>query len=293
MGTFVMGWTARRVATGACLLATILHATACAGSDHGPAAGTPDPAQAARTYEAELVGGDLADRFVQASGFFLGTPYAGGPLGEGEGSSPDPDPRVDFERADCVTYLEQALALAIEPLFGPGRFLDALDAIRYRDSEVSFAARNHYVVRDWIPANAWLLRDVTLDVAGSRAESVTRTIDRAAFLRDQGAEPRPGEDDAREMTISIVPSSALRDVESNLRSGDLLFWVGKKPGIFALHSGLVVVSEDGPAVFRHASSAAGRVVDESLWDYAERSTFDLGCIVLRIRTDATAPLAKG
>jgi hypothetical protein len=288
-----MSMAAMRSTTLTSVFVSTLFAAACASSERNAADAAPGESPGAEAYEASLVGHDLVDRFVQASALFLGTPYAGGPLGEGEGNSPDSDPRVDFGRADCVTYLEQTLALAIEPLFGEGRFLDALDAIRYRDSEVTFAARNHYVVRDWIPANAWLLRDVTAEVAGDRAEDVTRRIDRVAFLRGQGVEPRAGIDDVRAITIPVAPSSALRELEPNLRSGDLLFWVGKKEGIFALHSGLVVRGADGAVTFRHASSTAGRVVDESLAEYAERSTFDRGFLVLRIRTDAVAPGAKG
>ena len=276
----------RRMTARAGLFAA-LFALSC-GNSSGEAGEAADEARA-HAYVARLTGDGIVERFVEASALFLGTDYAGGPLGEGEGATPDPDPRVDFDRSDCVTYLEQCLALAVEPRFGAGRFLDALDAIRYRDGEVTFAARNHYVVRDWIPANDWLVRDVTEEVGAARTERVTRTIDRAEFLREQGVEPRPGLDDARAATISIVPSDSLAAVRGNLLSGDLLFWVGRKEGIFALHSGLVVHDARGDVRFRHASSSAGKVTDEPLLEYAERSTFDRGVIVLRIRFDASPP----
>jgi len=261
---------------------------ACAPAPSGGAAGADWQQLAAR-----LDAADPAARFVEATALFLGTPYVNGPLGEGEAGGLDPDPRCDFSRADCVTFLEQSLALAVADPADPASFPAALDAVRYRDAEVSYAARNHYMTRDWIPANAWLLRDVTAEVGAGHLQRVERTIDRAAFLRDHGAEPRPGVDDARAMAVDFVPSDALADVAPAIRNGDLVFWVGKVDGIFVVHTGLVVRGADGSLTFRHGSSKAGKVLDESLAEYAERSTFALGFLVLRVRPDAEPPAARG
>ena len=42
----------------------------------------------------------------------LGTPYHDGPLGEGPGAPYDSDPLIDLSRVDCVTFVEQSVALA-------------------------------------------------------------------------------------------------------------------------------------------------------------------------------------
>lgn len=279
----------------ACLASPAL---ACAPAGSGGAEGDapeavpPDPAEWTR-LAARLDAADPAARFVQATALFLGTPYVDGPLGEGDAGGPDPDPRCDFARADCVTFLEQSLALAVADPARPESFASALDAIRYRDGEVGFAARNHYMVRDWIPANAWLVRDVTAEVGAGRLRRVERTIDRAAFLREHGAEPRAGLDEAMEMAVDIVPSPELAAVAPALESGDLVFWVGKAEGIFVVHTGLAVRGGDGELIFRHGSSRAGRVLDESLAEYAARSAFAQGFLVLRVRDDAAPPAARG
>ncbi len=264
-------------------------AVGCAGSRAADrSTPTLHNADVAPEMAAGLAGSDAPARFVEASALFLGVPYENGPLGEGAGNDPDPDPRVDFAKADCVTYLEQSLALALAPPTGGAEFLDVLDAIRYRNGVVGFVDRNHYMVTDWIPGNESLLEDVTAAVAEGLIVPITRKIDRAKFLRDQGESPRDGIDDAREVTIDVVPREAARDVVSSLRSGDLVFWVGKAETIFVVHTGLFVRDEHGEAIFRHASSKAGSVLDESFLDYAERAGFTKGFLVLRLRDEATA-----
>ena len=140
----------RRAVPAGLAAAALLAWASGAGCGEPPAvdAGSPSPtarnAAAAPVLAARITASTPVDRFVEASALFLGKSYAGGPLGEGEGASPDPDPRVDFERADCVTYLEQSLALALTPAgdappaAGADGFLRRLDSIRYRDGQVGF-----------------------------------------------------------------------------------------------------------------------------------------------------------
>ena len=232
----------------------------------------------------------LADRFVQASALFLGATYDDGPLGEGDAGGPDPDPRVCFDRADCVTFLEQSLALALAPAADKSvpmqdPFLAILDRIRYRGGHVDYADRNHYMSLDWIPANDWLVEDVTDRLAPGATVEVTRTIDRAAFLRAHGVAPRT-QDGARTFVTRIVPRERVTAVAAALRSGDLIFWAGKKDGILIVHTGLAVRTPDGGLLFRHASSKAGKVTEEPLADYAAHATFTSGFLVLRLREDA-------
>lgn len=230
---------------------------------------------------------DLVDRVLEASGLLLGTTYEGGPLGEGDGATVDSDPRVDFTKVDCVTYLEESLALALSARRTEADFMKILDAIRYANGEVEFAARNHYMMRDWVPANAWLVDDVTKVVGPGKTRVIKKTIDRATFLRDQGAAPRPGVDDAGALSFDALPLAALAAVGSELRSGDLLLWVAKKDGIDIAHTGMVMRDpKDGSLVHRHASSKSGKAVDEPLLAYAGRSTFFDGVVVLRVKPEA-------
>ncbi|MFN8178248.1 MAG: DUF1460 domain-containing protein [bacterium] len=258
-----------------------------------------DAGSAARVPKlaAKIHAAPLSDRFVQASALFLGTTYRDGPLGEGDAGGPDPDPRVDFSAVDCVTYLEQSLALALcggrdSAAAAPDAFLRVLDRIRYHDGQVGFVQRNHYMMRDWVPANAWLVEDVTDRLAPGAAVTLTHTIDRAKFLRDKGVTPRPGLDDAGPLSMKIVPREAVASVAAAIRSGDLVFWAAKKDGIDVAHTGLAVRDRKGKLRFRHASPKAGKVVEESLADYAAHATFAAGIVVVRLREDAAPPLSS-
>ena len=253
------------------------------GAESSPPADTATDWRSFRPADPER---PLVDRFVEASRLLLGTPYENGPLGEGSADAIDPDPRVDFSRVDCVTYLEQALALALAPAGADeAALLGILDAIRYEDGAVEFVRRNHYMVADWIPANGGLLADVTAEVGGDRARTVRRTIDRAAFLREHGAEPRPERDHAREIELTYLPTEALAAVEDRLETGDLVFWVGRAETIFVVHTGLVVRDADGILRFRHGSSRAGKVLDEPLADYAAAAGFAIGFLVVRLHDE--------
>ncbi|MEZ5064639.1 MAG: DUF1460 domain-containing protein [bacterium] len=271
------------------LLATALPAVASCTPPETSGMSSPEPL-GWNALAKVLHGATVRDRFLEATEHLLGTPYRGGPLGEGDAGGPDPDPRVDFTGVDCVTYLEESLALALLPPGGTAAdstFLAILDAIRYRDGIVSFASRNHYTVTDWMDANRWLFRDVTREIGGSSVEEATRTIDRTKFLRDQGVEPRPI-DAPRTLSVGYIPVAALPAVASRIESGDLVFWVGSTPGIFVLHTGLAVRAADGVLRFRHASSRAGEAVEQPLTEYAAGTKF-LGVVVLRMVESPVVP----
>ncbi len=189
--------------------------------------------------------------------------YVGDPLGEGPGAQPDPDPLCDFTRVDCVTYLEQVLALALSP--DAAAFPDTLRRLRYRDGTVDYRWRNHYFVSDWLPANAWAVRDVTEAVGAGVTRPMTKTIDRGAFFAGKGLAPY-ADLPAEEQTTTYIPRDKVAAVLPKLKTGDLAIFVMDTPGIIAGHTGLI--RRPGPDVaLQHASLTAQRVVTVPLLDY--------------------------
>ena len=89
---------------------------------------------------AELRSLPLSGRLLRASERFLGTPYGTSPLGEGEGV--DPDPRLRWDRVDCVTLVEETMAVALAR--SAASLLDVLDHIRYR-GEILPTERDDYI----------------------------------------------------------------------------------------------------------------------------------------------------
>ena len=179
------------------ILATILLAMTCAGpaAAAGPsaigalhssalipglrlsAAHIPMPAAPARVDADQSAGGQL----FAASERFLGLPYVLGPLGEGADAEFDRDPLVSYRGLDCTTFVEQTMAFAL------GRnaddALNILRHIRYRRGRVAYEERNHFTETDWLPNNisTGFLRDITGEVAGSAARSVSKTISKRAW----------------------------------------------------------------------------------------------------------------
>ena len=83
----------------------------------------------------------LTDRIAIVSAPFIGTPYGESPLGEG--APPDKDPRIRYDRVDCLTFVETTLAMALAP--DPTDLLPVLDDIRYSEGPPAFERRNHFV----------------------------------------------------------------------------------------------------------------------------------------------------
>lgn len=195
----------------------------------------------------------------------LGTPYADGPLGEGPDGEYDTDPLIDFSRVDCVTYVEQVVAGAIAHDYED--LVDKLQDIRYRDGQIDYESRNHFLVSDWIGNNGFAV-EVTKDL-GVSPETVTRTISRRDFF-DLVKAPDLGEDTEDEaVELAYIPSKQTKAAEATIPSPSLVVFVGKVDWLFALHCGIYQRGEDGVGRLYHASSKAGEVVAMDLSDYVE------------------------
>jgi D-alanyl-D-alanine carboxypeptidase/D-alanyl-D-alanine-endopeptidase (penicillin-binding protein 4) len=215
------------------------------------------PAVAMDTYLADLHAGDAPfdRRLARVAEDSLGTPYAGGPLGEGPKGRHDTDPLIDLGRVDCVTFVEQTLALAAESDYDAA--FDLLQHIRYRGGTVDYAARNHFLIADWVANNAFA-KEVTGDL-GVPVETVERTISRSAFFRRVGADDVGQGLPDEEIALAVIPGDRVADALEHAPSPSLVVFVGKVDWLFALHCGLFI-RDDGDGVLYHASSEAGEVV---------------------------------
>jgi hypothetical protein len=119
----------------------------------------------------------LAERMQAISSRFLGRPYLADPLGEGEG--PDSDPLARYDVFDCLTFVEEVLALTLtgEPEHAAAVRL----SLRYGDAPPTYAHRRHFMELQWIPGNiqsGWL-RDSTADYGPVR--HMERDVDAATW----------------------------------------------------------------------------------------------------------------
>lgn len=195
----------------------------------------------------------------------LGTAYHDGPLGEGPKGTNDTDPLVDFSRADCVTFVEQSIAVAATPNYDA--MFALLQNIRYKNGEIGYEPRNHFFISDWI-ANNPFCTEITRDL-GVPTTPITRTISRRYFF-DLVKAPEFGRDTRdQEITLHVIPPEHVADAVPNIPATALVVFVGNVNWLFSLHCGLHIRdTPDGPRLF-HASSKAGKVIAMPLEEYVQ------------------------
>ena len=220
----------------------------------------------------------------------LGTPYRWFPLGEGPQAKYDRGPLVDFARVDCLTFCEQILAMTLADHYE--EMFRRLQRLRYREGVIDIRERNHFMLADWLPNNAWLFEDITATIGGGLCVDMRKTIDRAAVLRKKGvpekelaAMPPP-----QTLAIKYIPEADLPAIKSKLQAGDLAVVIQSRPGIFAAHLGFLLRDGAGRIFFRNASARRGfkKVVDEDFDDlvtFLRRNPSWVGMVFGRVRPE--------
>ena len=92
---------------------------------------------------------------------YLGTKYILDPLGEEK--APDKDPLIRYDAFDCMTFVETCLA---------DGDIEKLNKIRYKDGNVNFINRNHFVETDWLNNNSDLLENVSHQYGKTKRKKV-------------------------------------------------------------------------------------------------------------------------
>ena len=205
--------------------------------------------QLARTERLDTL--PIGSIMVQLGESFLGTKYTPGTL------EVEPERLViNLEELDCVTYVENVLAMARIVRAGTptwDAYVDELRRIRYRGGELDgYASRLHYF-SEWISDNArlGLVRNVTRDLGGvpltetinfmtTHRESYRQLADSTIFRQIARMEERLA-DEPRWW----IPEQALSGVMPRLENGDIIAATSSIDGLDIAHTGLAVVREDG------------------------------------------------
>lgn len=124
-----------------------------------------------------------ADKVEYYSEQFLGSPYLGGALGEGQKDGIDGDPLFRFDAFDCVTFLETTISLSCSADYED--FQSKMLQIRYLDSEPSFLKRNHFSEVDWLPSGqkAGIFKEATVSIFPEYSQKITGTIDKKTWFQ--------------------------------------------------------------------------------------------------------------
>lgn len=215
----------------------------------------------------------LSERLVEASRHFLNTPYIISPLGEGKGR--DPDPTLRYDAVDCLTFVEESIALALAK--GPDEVELLLTQLRY-GHEPLYEDRNHLMEAQWLPNNErkGFIRDVTRLYGGDATEQVTKRLAPEAWMSGTGrALGLPKERHVTgDFTLDIIPLAKVLEHAKGIPSGTILVVV-REDAPFRVtritHLGFVI-QRGGRTYMRHAAlSVYGRVVDEDLESFVSRN----------------------
>lgn len=210
----------------------------------------------------------LGERVRHISDPWVGLPYEMGPLGEAGGV--DPDPVTRFDVFDCLTFVEETLALALAP--------DPTDAprvragLRYRGgAPISYENRRHFMIAEWIPgtiAEGWMV-DLTPTFPGAVRLQKVVTPDTWQSWRRRSLFALPNERlPVGTFDSWYLPLDAAAAAVPHIPAGAVVFtlrepWQHLPEAI--THVGLTVAAE--VPTMRHASRMGRRVVrdDKLAW----------------------------
>jgi hypothetical protein len=214
----------------------------------------------------------LGARLVAASEGFLGTPYVLSPLGEGVGR--DPDPLLRYDAADCLTMVEQSVALALAP--DEAHVTETLNQIRYQ-GQPSYEGRLHVMEAQWLPTNVsrGLIEDVTRLYGKDVVKRVSKRITKETWAQKGGHSLglSPAGQATGEFFLDVIPSESAPAVLASAPEALIVVVVrADRPHLVTrvTHVAVLVHKPSGPFI-RHASRSFKRVVDEPVAKYLKRN----------------------
>ena len=239
---------------------------------------------------------DTAARIDFFSRQFLDSLYLPNPQGEGEQGEIDQSPLYRFDGFDCVTYVNNVLALAFS--HDAKSFEKNIVQLNYYQSILRFENRFHFMSADWNPENQknGFVRDATETIINEHNKSIAQfaegEIDKPSWFLKR-AENENAENAARLRALASTVSKCR--VRLPYLPLSFLFDENKKPkkyffnqipsasvieivrpnwnlkekigtNLHVSHMGFSI-RENNKLIFRHASSEQKKVVSVLLAEY--------------------------
>jgi len=206
---------------------------------------------------------------------FVGAPYTPGLL-----EVPQAEQLVvNLREYDCVTYVEQMLAIARAVAMGEptyARFKDELRRIRYRDGELAgYPSRLHYF-SEWISDNdaKGVVTNITQQLGGVRdSTGIDFMSQHTSSYRQLGDSVNLAAIRAKEAELTSFPRYAIAEtriasVADGIRTGDVIAATSTLAGLDIAHTGFAIWI-DGRLHLMHAP-LVGSVVEISERPLADR-----------------------
>ena len=210
---------------------------------------------------------EAGERISSIARFFLDTPYKSNTLNTADGEKLI----VNLRELDCVTFVENVLALAFLPEYtssSEDAFKKNLQKIRYRDGIIEdFTSRLHYS-SDWLyeMQQNLLLKDITADLGGIKH---TKEINFMSGHHEiyPALKNNPQlltkiknmEDSINKRTRYYIPKSDIDKVYSKIKAGDIILITTNIAGLDTSHLGIAILY-NGTIHLLHASSEYKKVM---------------------------------
>jgi hypothetical protein len=203
---------------------------------------------------------NLRRRIIDLARKNIGQPYDIYLLGEFPFETYDPQPMYSLTKSDCLVFTEHTYAMALTSDWPS--FMKLLQRIRYYDGQIGVVTRNHFTESDWIKSNAWLVRDITSEIAQDAGVKFAEKIDRAKFLK--GRYKLDVDIPVEEHHDLYLPYTEIDRIGDLVQEGDCINVVraAVKPGdppsqpadgtVFVGHVGLVARGPDGTLHMIHS-----------------------------------------
>ncbi|MCK6504859.1 DUF1460 domain-containing protein [Myxococcota bacterium] len=220
----------------------------------------------------EVAARPVGERMAAISQVLLGRPYRVDAAGEGR--APDRDPPARYDAFDCLTFVEEVLALALagDPLSAPA----LRQRLRYGDAAPTYEARRHFMISQWVPGAVadGLLADITDQLGETHLVDLAVTPAtwrgwrrRALFALPDDRLP------VGRFTLPVLSVDAALAAIDDIPPGALVLTVRQpRPGVpmVVTHLGFKLPGGGDRPMIRHATKMSGqRVMDHGLAWYLE------------------------
>ena len=193
----------------------------------------------------------------------------------GEGLPPDSDPIFRTDAFDCTTFVETAMAHGD---------VNVLTKIRYKDGQIDFLNRNHFIESDWLVNNSDIVENVSAQYAPVSQRAVI--IDKQNWLKTvYGIDSDIPQET---IVLNYIPYEKLPQIYPT-EPLIVLFISGKSEksdkigtDLAVRHMGFLLPN----GMLRHASSKHGYVMDVDFYKYVEQRAKDannIGIMLVRIK----------
>ncbi len=233
--------------------------------------------------------------------FFLGTPYQRNTLNVAKENLPV----INLRELDCVTFVENVLALALLEKYESRMqtaFVENIVKLRYRNGEiVDYISRLHYS-SDWLfeMQKARFLTDITQFAGGIPYHPevcfMSEHADRYPPLKDKklldGIKKIETEINGR--TYYYIPKEKLSESCNRIKNGDIILITTTIKGLDTSHLGFAL-EQDGEIYLLHASSQGKKVMisPRPLQEYMQGISSQSGIMVARAAKTLPGSVIEG